>query len=158
MAWKYGCISFLCRRWCLKVNTASNANTAWLQTMGVLGIAPRALSGLYSSVLGLAQAASSDLWWQAGSVSSGAGRAGRGGAKVMVRTSDCFCSGWRQEKPKGNISHSGDTKSHALPHAEATSTFIAPCSLLLLPGVDVGWSSVHSVSKASQLYITLFLY
>lgn len=134
--------------------------------MGVLGIASRALPALYSSVLGLAQAASPDLWWQAGSVCSGAAKAGRGGARIMVRDK-WFPLHWlagtramaeHRKNQRGMFHVLGTPKSHALPHAEATSTFIAPCSLVRLPCVDVGWSRVYSLSKASQIYITLFLY
>lgn len=167
MAWKYGCILFSCRRQCLSVNPASNANTARLQTMGVLGIALRALPALSSSVLGLAQAVSPDLWWQEGSVCSGAARAGRGGARVMVRdkwlplhrlAGTTRAVAEHRKNQRGTFHILGTPKIPALPDAEATSTFIAPCSLVLLPGVDVGWSSVYSPSKASQIYITLFLY
>lgn len=167
MAWKYGCILFLCRRWCLSVKTASNANTARLQTMGALGIAPRALPALYSSVLALARAASPDLWWQAGSVSSGAARARRGGARIMVRNKwlplqwmvwTTRAVAEHRKNQRGMFHILGMPKSHALPHAEATSTSTAPCSLVLLPGVDVGWRSVYSLSKASQICIILFLY
>lgn len=60
-----------------------------------------------------------------------------------------------RKSQRGKFHILGTPKSHVLPHIEA-STFIAPCSLVLLPGVDVGWSSVHSLCKASQIYIPLF--
>lgn len=98
---------------------------------------------------------------------SGAARAGRGGARIIARDKRLPLQ-WlagitravveHRKNQRGMFHILGTPKSHALPHAEATSTFIAPCSRVLLSGVDVGWSSVYSLSKASQIYITLFLY
>lgn len=161
MAWKYGCILFLCRRQCLSVTPASNANTARLQTMGVLGIAPRALPALYCSVLGLAQAASPDVRWQAGSVCSGAARAGRGGVRIMVIAPALAGwnhqnSGWTQENPKGDILHSGNTQG--LCPASCWSTQHIHCSLFPCPSSRCWCWLEYSLSKASQIYITLFLY